>query len=425
MRPRSFGSALVAAAVALSGCTSGSDAPPVTRGAVEGTVLDAHGDPLFGVTVSANGGTPVTSGADGGFAIEGVTVPYQLAAVWAVSGDHVAVVLDGLTRTDPVVRMPPRASPSPPSSSATLEGVLAGPPRPYPENVHLAAAAPRAEWVDLSSYETGEYDGYVEWSGTQALSSVLHVMHVDDSDAPTEYWYGTRPLALLPGDAIAGQDVTLSRLGTGTLSVAVASPTGPGLDCGAWGGCSRYLVRRAELAGGASLSLGNQIWITDPSPLVFVTPDLAPVGGSLVLGSWAGGPGGTSDGWWTGVPATATLDATPRDAAALVAPADAATGVGPGTAFSWDAPAFADGVHELRVVHGSIGSRSLWAYTAATSFVLPDLEPLGFPLPSGPGYSWLVVSSGPATLDGLVARSGAPTPSAWYTAQSGLRSFAR
>jgi hypothetical protein len=398
---------------------------PAGGGAVAGVVLDGNGAPLSGVDVAADGGAPVTTGADGAFALDGVSPPYQLAAVWNGPGFVVGVVLDGLGRTDPVVQIPAVAA-GPLTSHGTFEGVVTGPPLPYPTGsaVLFSAGAPEVTYTlgAVTDEATGACFGEVEWLGTQALSAVLHAMYVDDPLDPTEYWHGTRSLALDDLQGATGQDLTLSRLATGTLSVTVTLPA----DCLGSGTCAGLLAYAAEFADGASFDGGADPITTSPETFVSVTPELAAAGGSLSLSALSGDTAGAESAVFrAGVPATATVSLSPRVRPVPAAPADGATGVGPGSTFSWTSAAFVDGIHELHVARGGVVPRDLWVYTEATSFVLPDLAALGFQLPPGaPSYTWSVVSSGPAALDDL-AGGGAATPATWYVATSVERTFSR
>jgi hypothetical protein len=395
---------------------------------VAGTVLDANGDPVSGANVSANDGAPVTTGADGGFTIAGVTVPYQLAAVWLPGGSIVGVVLDGLTRTDPVVNIPEREA-APPTSAATFQGRASGPPLPHPVGSAILFSAGPLEDVSAPGAfideTTDAYFAEVVWNGTGSFAATLHAMYVDDPFDPTEYWHGTRSLAVAPNDAIAGQDLTLTALQTGNLSVTATLPAG--FDCaGAGSPCNGLLLYFAQFDDGAIFEGGADPFTTTPATFVSTTPNLGGLGGSLSLEvATENALGEASNVSRTGVAATATVALDPRDPPVPTAPADNATGVGPGTVFSWTAAAFADGVHTLTVTRGGVVPRSLYVYTEAASVVLPDLSALGLLLPPGaPSYVWTVSSDGPAALDDM-AGPGGPTAATSFLATGVSRTFER
>jgi hypothetical protein len=395
---------------------------------VAGRVLDANGDPISGANVAANGGATVTTGADGRFTIAGVTVPYQLAAVWNGPGFVAGVVFDGLARTDPLLTFPFSEAP-PTTSTATFEGVVSGPPEPLPAGSQVLFSAGAPEVVGtlgaLTDPAGGPYFAEVEWLGTTNLAATLHAMYVDDPLDPTDYWHGTRSLALAPAEAAVDQDLVLSQLPTGSLSVTATLPAG--LDCAAAGSpCDGLVTYAAEFDDGASFEGGADVLTTSPETFVSVTPDLTGLGSlGLTLGA-ANALGATSLVFQTGVAATATVTLSPRDPCVPTAPADGATGVGSGTVFSWTAAAaFTDGVHQLSVSRGGVVPRFLSVFTEATSVVLPDLTALGLALPPGaPSYVWTVLSTGPVALDDL-AGPGGPTAATSYLATGVSRTFER
>ncbi|WP_299426554.1 hypothetical protein [uncultured Meiothermus sp.] len=81
-------------------------------------------------------------------------------------------------------------------------------------------------------------------------------------------------------------------------------------------------------------------------------------------------------------------------------PADNALGVTTATTFSWTP--FAEGVHSVSVSPVTPGALNLTIYSAATSLQLPDLSSLGYPLPKGVTYRWMVGGFAPfASVDDL------------------------
>jgi hypothetical protein len=316
----------------------------------------------------------------------------------------------------------------PATSTATFEGLVSGPPEPFPAGraVLFSAGAPAVETLGaLVDPAGGAYSAEVRWLGSADLAATLHAMFVDDPFDPTEYWYGTRSLAVQPNDAIAGQDLTLTPLQSGTLSVTATFPAG--LACAGPGSpCEGVLLYAAEFTDGASFDGGADLFTASPSTFVSVTPDLTGLDGSISLTASTGnGLGATSAVFRSEVASTADVDLDPRDPPAPTAPADAAAGVGPGTVFSWTAAGFADGVNTLTVSRAGAVPRFLYVFTAATSVVLPDLSPLGFLFPPGaPSYTWTVVSTGPVALDAL-AGPGGPAPATSFLATSVGRTFER
>jgi hypothetical protein len=331
------------------------------------------------------GHAPVTPDALGAFEIPDVKLPYDLVVYLpADTGTGVVVVLQGLHRNDPTL----------PASffrsrKTWVSGTVSGPSFPLPPHGRWVAFFEAPFSIDPhSTFTQRDYSQQAMWVGAETVTGTLHAMELggaSSTGAPTSWSYGRREgVTLTEGVPVTGQDITLSPLGTASITGRVDGTAGLPLQ---------EIAVSLETTHGSGMRLFTDAPTTND--LRMEVPDLA--GATFKVEAFLRGNDTHEFAtvWKTGVRAgTTDLVLTPPAPPRLLTPASEAQVSDLSAGFSWEGPANA--LHTVYLSPSSADEPTYQLFTTDTRATLPDLSPLGLTGPRrGTRYSWNVHSQGP------------------------------
>jgi hypothetical protein len=355
---------------------------------VAGTVADEYGSPLSGETVLITSGAfsqSAVSDANGAFSVPNVPTPYNATVLG--SGGKTAVQYQGLTRADPTLYDLVVASPA---RSAMVSGQLTGAtfplPTDYSANVTFASPQTTINTASLNVATDGTYSGSVNWAGGTTTTGTLYALgeHVDGSGLPLDYGYGSLPNVLLQDlGTLAGQNIALNSVTTGTVSGTVTPPTGFTL-------LSSFVY--FQPGAGALFTLVDE---NGPSASFnYILPNITNATSTLVMAA-TGTPSAQAAVKKVGLGATESgLSLTIPAPPTLSLPVDSATGVTLSTPFTWTNYT---GVYLVFFTPSTGTDPTYYVFTASQTATIPDLTAQGLPLPATAGYSWQMYAIGPNT----------------------------
>lgn len=392
-RPRETLLLLVLAACRLAAC--GGNSGPI---AVNGTVLDAQGQPMPGQTVLIASGSfqqSVVTDDGGAFGVANVPLPYDATLV---DTDSQSVVqYQGLTRGDPTLN---GLSVLPLLRTAAIAGNISG-GNPLDTLGDTTLALFSTAQADLNFGSSSDsYTLAFGWWGPARITGTLYMLqvHTDGGPAglPLDYpGYGTLSNISVQDQAtLSGEDLTLQPVTTGVLSGTMSFPAG--YDTAAF--------FSLQVAPGVSMPV---VTSTDylAASFSFTTPSLPDT--SLVVDAYGIGTSGQYIiVQKTGLAANASgLVFSGTAGPEPESPPDQTPDVTLSTPFSWSDAGSA--VHILSVSPpGPAPSGTVYrVYTTATTTTLPDVSSAGISLPAGFPYTWQVIS-----LGGLASVDEAATP---------------
>jgi hypothetical protein len=375
--------------LATSGAVSARATLTLTRASgilVAGRVVDFRGTPATNVTIAIGSQTTLTDGS-GHFAVGNVSTPYTLTA--SSSEQHLAVVYQGLTRSDPTILW--RLPISTPEREGRVEGrILGAPPSTGDVQTTLTWASPEA--VILGHTAGSDYSLPLGWVGPASTTGSLHVLQSSgfQRGLPTSFpAYGVRS-GVTVGEATtaSGIDVTLT---PPTVSFVHGTYSLPGDHA--------FLLRALALNfnDGGFLLLG----FDDDLGLEFTYPVPGGIDASAAILVEAGRAGASVTRQETGIPLGATnVQLELPQAAASLSPADGATGVDAQTDFSWER--LPGGVYVV-TFSTAPPAPTVYLVTQDTHAAIPQVrEAL---LPGGTRYQWNVMAQAP--LGSVDAAAGA------------------
>lgn len=384
--------------VLTAGSCSGTSQPSVT---VIGKVSTYGGDPAAFLPILA-GGQKATTDANGNFSVSGVTVPYDLAILEA--RHNRATIFQGLMRLEPIVFVPSSGAnenktdvtfnftnlDSTPPPAGLFSGGYSGCASPEGYNLFCSSG--------LSPTTTE-----VSWMGKDHIRTTFFAVqtHSEPQGVAKVYLrFGKRENESLTNGVANSVNVALEPVVNKTLGGRVVVPAG-------------YLLNDRGL--GFKMSdvytpvISRQVSEAGLSPdFTWASPDIPGVKLSLYASAKQG----------SSFVSAMVDDVAPDDAnlevllpmpIGLDQPADNKLGVTNSTVFSWTP--FADGVYGVSVYSENPNALLLTIFTGEPQTTLPDLRGLGFPLPLGITYSWMVFGRAPlASIDELVdGIKGIPT----------------
>jgi hypothetical protein len=367
--------AIIAAAVAISGCSEGDRGRVLVRAVSEQT-----GIPSPGIRVQIGDGPWQTTDEAGEASFGSVYEPFDVLLHAKGERWDDILILQGRTG-DEVIAEISRPEPSRFHGGHAIGTVAqrAGEP---PESVIQVGVAPFKDWsVNLPAAEDATFDMGIPWRGPEEQSTATLVLRAWETDAadPPGHYYGFGQSSSLSfveyGEAVTGVTMALEPVEETTVDATISLPAGvedPEMLTRMWLTFDKY-----EQLGLASLF---------PSPEAFdlVVPSLS--GASSWIGVW-GGPG---HHFRRVDAATTELAFTPPDSPELLAPADGASIEG--AVYRWN-PIDPDGTSSLFVscstpdtVRG-IGFRIELEGSEASLPTIPDVG-----LPAGVECRWFVFS---------------------------------
>lgn len=409
-------SALLVAAATFTAC---GELWGPAKVAVVGTVVDGAHLPQAGVTVLVAGRDPVTTDADGRFALTEVTKPYDVTAV--TSDGRAAVIYLGLSRRDPTLLLPVASFPASLQRYGDVTGIVsggAGFPQPGNHRAAVVFLSPEAVRQGVVSSSSGSYRLSPQWLGPSATVGSLQALQWEYDPAtnlPVRYTgYGARTGAtVMDGGSLFGQDLQLAPVGTGALTGSVTLPPGAVLV-----GKSVSLVIGA-LGGGPALWALFQDTV-EALGFSYAAP-VVPGEGIQVSALATKGEAQVEAGKLLTSASASGVAVTLPPVVEPGQPAEGAADVGAGTRLSWNR--IDDAVYVIQVGPMSAGP-TYWIFTADTSATIPDLTAAGAGLPAGAAYSWAVLALAP--FGGLNQAAGPANLVAtgdWTTSVSATRHF--
>lgn len=372
---------------------------------VTGTVVDAFGGPVAGVTVLATGGTLVVTDAAGEFTFVGMTAPYDLTVI--DSGASVAHSFIGLSsgapRVQPISALVTGLNGE---FSANLSGTLSHaslipllPDHAVTVCVEglngMAGGCQHITADGASNYNLG-----VNWSAPAEISFRVraYLYKVDANGVPTAIVAsGTAgPTVLGDGDAAVVNLALSDSTAQASMSVTTNTPSGYTL-------ASRGLLSHYSAFASFGLMSGTPLGATDTLIAPFFTG--APLSAFAIASTNDASSISSSIAWSTGHASgdstTLSLPVPPTP----VAPPAGATDVSSTTDFTLANPA--GGVVTF-VLQPNPGPGPIYAVTTTDTTVrFPDLAAFGMGLPGGADYTWAAIASpNLPTVDAAVTGDG-------------------
>ncbi len=363
----------------LAACEPPAAQPQTIRGQLPGY---PNPDPSYTAKVMVPGHAPVTPDASGAFEIPDVKLPYDLV-VYFPADTGLVVVLQGLHRNDPT--LPANFFRS---RKTWVSGTVSGPSFPLPPHGRLVAFFEAPFSIDPHVTLTQrDYSQQATWVGAETVTGTLHAMELGgDASTGTPYWfYGRREgVTLTQGVPLTGEDITLSPIGTASVTGRVVGTTGLPLQ---------ETAVSLETAHGSGMRLFTDTPTTND--LRMEVPALE--GATFKVEAFLRGNDADEFAtvWKTGVRAgTTDLVLTPPAPPRLLTPASEAQVSELTAGFSWEGPAHA--VHTVYLSPSTADEPIYQLVTTDSRATLPDLSPLGLTGPRrGARYSWNVQSRGP------------------------------
>jgi hypothetical protein len=360
---------------------------------VDGRVLTIVGTPLPAIGVSSQGGA-ASSGADGSFRLDGLSLPYDLtlASDAGTGGMH---VYEGLTTPTPVVVPQFSADPGPgtPTRTANLDGSILGGAAVALDHVAVVCVEGQDFAVRgcdrLFSGDT-HYALAATWLGTPVEAAVrVHALYFerDTNGLPVAYrGYGSVDGVLSDGVPLTF-DIALQPVPTTRLQGSVALPAGMTL-----------VTLQGYARFGPNLTL--MVFLTPfvGSPFDVLMPALPGMTYDVVAVATAGGTS-SSLAWLRGAGHDAGTLSVPIPPS-LVTPAPGATNVDFATPF---AATDTGGVRTF-VWNPTVGGPKVALTTARSSVTIPDPARVGLPFAAGASGEWTVFGLGVDDVDGAGTR---------------------
>lgn len=348
---------------------------------VNGVVKDIDGEPISGVTVIIKGKSPTTTSADGSFSFSNVTSPYEIRVI--MSTDKIALVYQGLTRSDPQLLY---IGSTTISKSATINGHV---PIAVGKKTTVFFTSETQSWSTLADQTTGMYSFTPSWKGSMtSCQGQLQVLRWTENanGLPVLYdAYGTKNLTISDGGTFNGNDfleVEFTDPAEQNISGTIIRPT------------TSYNIVSKELW----INLGASIYICHETGNA-LTDNFSYMVPSIT--------GATFE-----VNVTATLSATPNSrnsffmkkniaagqsgvsivmaaAPQLSLPVHNGIGVDTTTSFYWTQGG-ETGVNLIQIMPGDPSAPAFFIFTAENNTTIPNLAPQALGLPSNVNYGWTV-----------------------------------
>jgi hypothetical protein len=367
-----------------------SPTPAIT---VHGKVLDQDGQPVPNAPVSIGSSITATA-ADGSYAVSGVIVPYDVIVAVDPNNRKLAVIYEGLTRTDPTIYALHANLAQSNSRKATVTGNVQ--PLSATEVTYLTFWTPHSvKAIQVNPDAAGDFTVDVKWLGPASTTVSVHALRwkMDTGGKlPVAYtrFAELTNIAISDQGTKTGTNLTLAPLSaTKSISGSVNLPPNYSVES--------YTVS-VRFATGAPMQLLNEDVYSNTSlgaSFVYNTPPLlnatAEVRVRAVDPDYEG-----SVFTKAGLPLDASSTAIDiRAAPVALTPIDAGTAITNTHMFTWTT--FTGGVHMLDVEpSGGFGTEAEYhIVTARGNATLVDLTALGMPLPAAYGYSWVVDSYAP------------------------------
>lgn len=383
--------ALATALALLLAACGGTGPTPPTGVTVNGLVVDLDDQPLPGLLVFIPGQPTEVSGADGTFAFDDITTPYDLTVVDPTT--DFAHTYVGLTTDSPTIQpLGAQLQATSRDFGANVSGdLLHATLSPLPANHEARVCVEGIGRVILgcSNLTTGAtFNVFPRWSGNTSATVRLRVVVYEtdaNGEATTVVATGvTSNFPVTEADVLVGQDVTIVEE-TEQESISVTASVPPGFTLR-----GRQLI--ATYSDYASLGIASDV---GPAATFTVVAPVLPGATHTLLTQALNDDtvaGNTSIAWRALVdpldPVSLELPTPPS----LVSPADLATGVDLMTQFTVNNPEGGVLTFLFQPQPPEEGP-SIAVTTSQTATTIPDLAALGVPFPTDADYMWVLLST--------------------------------
>lgn len=344
---------------------------------VSGSVIGLYEEPIPGITVYIAGLPPTVTDAEGRFAIEGVTVPYDLTVA---HGQLWAQTFVGLATPSPAVQAFFASLEAPPLPRTTVSGDLTGSFTPVPADVAVVVCPEGLDQViwarpNCAQISEGGTDYEIElvWSDGAAADVRLraYAYEMDPLGAVTDI-LGSGSVTVEVSDALAlTQDVSLAAAGPALADIVLNLSAPAGFELSA-----RTVL---NLPGGRSIAGPDSRVPT--SPIGLVAPSVNGAQYTVVAQGSSGN--GSTGRWVTGIHTGEAVSIAISHAPSIISPESGDTGLAPGTLLIADKQL--EGSVHFAVLPQSGGTVRMVS-TVEESVPLPDLSAIGITMEDSEPY---------------------------------------
>ncbi len=375
------------------------DAPP-GPGNVAGRVVGPVGNGLADVPVIVAGQRTQTDSM--GRFTASVAGPYELVVAYAAANGNRAVVIEGLTRSDPVVVVAAKGAPS---GTVMMTGTLQGSyVSPQPSNMSTGVDAFSSDLSVLLQEQTptgSPFHWPLAWGGpSQGTLDIVALQYASDGGVATSFsGFASVKQAVSDGQSLSIPlplaPVTLSTL-SGTATPANGFTIGT-FSLAVHGSADPYSADRLDFSS-------QEVISKSPVSFSLPVPDLGPEFGiTLFVDTTNSSSQATSSAYVAN--ATSPVDVKLLPASVITSPLPSgmlgspsqATGITMSTPFSWTS--VPNATYRVSFTPSGAAVATLDIYTNSTSITLPDLSAVAMPWMSGATYDWRVDTFSPCTVD--------------------------
>lgn len=358
---------------------------------VTGIVVDEYGEPMAAVTVTASGGAPVVTAADGTFTFTDMTVPYDVTVVDITNS--LGHRFEGLTTSEPRI-MPASAVTSGLAGDlgADVSGTLSHAslipvPMGHMAMVCIEGLSGIATGCDLLQPGESGYAFSANWFAPAGLNARVraYVYATDASDKPTAVVAsGAAGPAVLSNTDNEVLNIALTDT-SNQASVALTATAPPGFDL-----ASEVLISHYSDFSSIAFSSGTPDSATETLIAPFFSG--APLSVYVRADPTAPGVNSTTVGWSVGLAPGETVSMALLQPPTGISPVEGATGVTTTSDFVVANPS--GGVLTFILQPGAGGTGPTFVTTTvSTTANFPDLSTFGMGLPASADYIWGVIAS--------------------------------
>ena len=343
---------------------------------VTGKVLSYSGQPVAFLPVLV--GSKVTSSdANGNFSANEITSPYQLVIVQ--TDQKFAQVYQGVTRPDPIVLV--AVSSSSPEKKSTVTVSFTGTGTGYglmdiaPYATNLNGGATGSVGTPGTSYTTD-----LRWKEPTSLQANICAMLYQNTDgvATTINAFGQTDGVSIQDGQTPNFNVIMKPVPTKIITGSVTAPAGfavnykvLGFVCG-----SKTLNRSYPFTFDKSAATSFSYVTPVTTNSLYVTALATQGEASVYIQQFGVAPDASG------------INLVLPQPMLLNSPANNAVGINASTSFSWSPTTV--GASQMSLTPSSPGPLSFSIITSGASATVPDLSAIGYPLPKGVKYNWLV-----------------------------------
>lgn len=360
---------------------------------VTGKVLDYNGQPAAFLPVMV-GGKVTSTDASGNFSVSGVSSPYQLVVLQPTQ--KYAQIYEGVTRPDPIVlvfQAPANNSLRKSKLTVNFSGSGSGSGLMDVANpVNSNGGVTGSVATPGTSYSTD-----LQWAGPSNFEgNICAILYQNTANVATAInAFGQRDRVFFQDAQPTTTGVVMNAVQSKTISGSVTVPAGFTLTSKTLGFVCGGNATRPSYPFTFDTSSTTNFSYTTP-----VTPNILHMAASAKKGDVSL----FTQQFGLAPDATGVSLVLPQPIEQLQ-PANNALGIAASATFSWSPTTV--GISQVTFNPVNPGPTSLSIYTSGSSLTLPDLSALGYALPKGTAFTWMVnADSNTQTIS--AALSGVP-----------------